>query len=74
MTTIFHDERPIQSITHAIDKRLYAWEVGQCGVTEIEPYIEFHGTESVLWFKIWKGDILTDKVNGHYIDSIHYGD
>ena len=74
MNTIFNDERPIQSITQAIDKRLYAWEIGQCGVTLIEPYREDHGTDSVLWFRIWKGDILTARVNGKYIDNVHYGD
>jgi len=72
MTTIFNDERPIQSITPSIDSR-FDWQVGQCGVTKIEAYRENYNMGSVLWFKIWKGDILTNRVNGKYIDSVYYG-
>lgn len=73
MTTILNDERPIVSIVPSIENR-FEWQVGQYGITKIEPYREDHGINSVLWFNIWKGDILTDRVNGKYIDSIHYGD
>jgi len=49
-----------------------AIQVGSFGITKIECYRE-NGQESYTpWFKIWRGNKLTDRVNGSMIGGVMY--
>lgn len=68
---IIDDKRTIKSLT-GIDVSETNYQIGYMGVTKIEPYIENGEMAPVIWFKVWVGDFLRNRVRGGSIESIQY--
>jgi len=66
---IISDERPIVRLYTAQDS---SFAVGNFGVTIIKPYTENGEMALILWFEIYKGDEVVARVNGRYVESVHY--
>lgn len=69
------DDRLISSIVIDCKQRVNEWNpiVGSNGITKIEPYNEFAGSDYVLWFAIYVGEEIVWRVNGRYVVEVGYG-
>jgi hypothetical protein len=68
------DNRPIYSLVIDYNQRAHIFQhfVGGEGVTKIEPYNEFAGSDYVLWFAIYVGEEIVWRVNGRYVVEVGY--
>lgn len=69
MKTIIQDNRAIKMLTWPDDTSI---AVGSGGVTQIEPYQEPGPMGSYTWYAVWRGDAISDRVNGSQLLSITY--
>jgi hypothetical protein len=68
---LFEDGRPIKAIMCPASNYEFI-AVGENGVTEIKGYPENGEMAPVAWFEIWKGDIVSSRINGKYVQEITY--
>ncbi len=70
MSRIVDDKRPIMRLLQDGDE---GWTVGDpTGTTKIVAYEELGEMAPVVWFEIWKGDVLDCRVNGKYVQVVRY--
>lgn len=69
MKQILDDDRKIESIWYEQGE---PYKIGTCGVTKIEAYGEPAEFCDRPWFAIWKGDVITSRMNGAQIEGISY--
>jgi len=66
------DKRPIKALLQHDGQ---GWFVGgKAGTTKIRPYEESGQLAPVVWFEIWRGDVLDSRVNAVNVAIIRYGD
>ena len=61
--------KPIDSVCYPDDSAI---TVGILGVTAIEPYYENGEMAGVVWFNIWKGEFLWQKINSKHVAVVAY--
>lgn len=66
---MWNDDRPIKSIWIHTDGGDEGFSVGSSGVTKIVPYFE---DDDSLWFAVYGGETLLQRVNSKYIDVVVY--
>ena len=69
--SMMDDNREIKGIWWESDS-ITAIEVGKFGITKIECYREPGQGAYQPWFKIWRGNKLTDRANGGMIGGLKY--
>lgn len=69
--TILTDERPIAYIDIGSDESII---VGQFGITKIEAYGENGMHCDLPWFRVYKGDVLIQRVNAKSVSTVRYKD
>ena len=70
-TKMIDDPRPIQSVWDAADQG-HGATVGLNDVTAITYYEENGDMAPVFWFAVWKGDIITKRLNGACMAVVRY--
>lgn len=66
------DDREIVGLMVA-DGHAIAW-VGDAGITAIRPYREPGLMEWMTWFAVYRGDTITERVNGALVGRVQYAD
>jgi len=71
INTIMTDPRPITALVTGTSGK--TWWVRDNGVTKIVPYQEGDALGNALWFAVYKGDEVFDRVNSRHVWYCGYG-
>ena len=72
MSSIFEDTRRIETIYWGDGGELKVG--GTSDVTKIEAYREYGEMSHVPWFKVWRGDVLWQRINAKTVSGVVYFD
>ena len=68
--SMLDDPRPIRAIACADGE---AWQIADCGVTEIVCYREAGQGGDVPWFVVYDDNCLKSRVNAALVVEVYYG-
>lgn len=68
---IIDDPRPIEGIWGEDCENLGA-RVGDSGVTKIDAHEENSELAPVVWFRVWRGDVVWKRIRGGSVVEIEY--
>lgn len=68
---IVADPNPIAGIWGEDAESLGA-RVGHNGVTKINAYEEYGEMAAVVWFRVWRGDVVWKRIRGGSVAEVEY--
>jgi hypothetical protein len=71
MHRVMEDDRPIDCIS--LNPEGF-FKVGVLGTEKIEAYGEAGEMAQVPWFAVWKDGVISQRVNGKYVDCVTYAE